>query len=571
MRTICTIFIICLFSLSSAYSQMVLSLHPLFTEQDAVLIPEIEGHWELPDFELTISFKKAGDNFYHLKYQAGSSVPEFEAVVVKIKDELFLDLNGIMPDSLGDEDFRDSFLSCHSIYKIGIINDTLILSYLDYSWFFDYAAGKKLQLDYEWINNGMLLTFTTDELRSFFAEHMNEDGIFQDPDILIIERDHLFAETDTAPENYKTGSSFLFSQKCFSEFPLKDGWLGGDGDVSVPMNDTTILFIFSDTYIGDKNQESRQGTGMRMVSNTVAIQTCLPDGETNVQYYWKNMYSDDPEPIFKSFTNRYRFWVVDAFKINNNLYVILQKVGPKPGAAPDDIFNFSLLGFTLAKISNPHEAPYEWNIELSPLPDFTNPLMELRCHAMQGEYIYFLVCRNDTSQFLVRKQIDSIDDPEKPFEYYSSNGRWKEGIEEDDMAGIVNGFRCNTINYHPEIKQWVMISDIWFRDNKIKMHTAPALTGPWTDEIVIYEIPEVTPGNSLYSKSNFCYLAREHAQYYDAKNHVMLLTYDINSTNYSEILSSPNIYTPKIITIPLKKTDLKGSEAAEPQQLQHDE
>ncbi len=40
---------ICLFCIISAvYSQKVVSLHPLYTEQDAVLIPGIEGLWSVP-------------------------------------------------------------------------------------------------------------------------------------------------------------------------------------------------------------------------------------------------------------------------------------------------------------------------------------------------------------------------------------------------------------------------------------------------------------------------------------------------------------------------------------------
>ena len=553
MKTKLILFIFCFCSLSSAYSQKIISLNSLFTEQDAVLMPEIEGFWKMPVFDLTISFQKAGDNFYHLKYRDVNSVSEFEAVIVEIQDELFLDISSIMPDTLGDEDFKNTFVQCHSIYKMRIVKDSLLLSSLNYSWFFDYAVRKKLPLKYEWTNNAMLLTYKTDELKSFLMKHIHETGIFHNPDSLIIEHTRIFGETDPIRDNFKTRPTTVFSQKCIPEFPLKDGWLGGDGDVSVPINDTTTLFLFSDSYVGNRNQKSRQEPGMKMVSNTVAVQSCLPNGETDVHYYWNNMYSDNQGPIFKTYTNRYKFWVVDAFTIKNNLYVLLGKVGPKQGAAPDDIFNFSGLGCTLAKISNPNGPPNEWKIELFPLPDFTNSFMELRCHAMQDEYIYFFVSRNDTSQFLVRKQIDFIDNPEIPFEYYAFNKKWKEGIKADDMVTIVNGFRCNTVNYHTEMKQWVMISDIWFKDNKIKMRTAPALTGPWSDEIVIYEIPEVTPGNSLYSKSNFCYLAREHIQYYDTKNHVMLLTYDINNTNYSEILSSPKIYTPKIITIPFKK------------------
>ena len=86
-------------------------------------MPEIEGYWKMPIFEWTFSFKKAGDNFYHFTYRDKNSVPEFEAVIVKIKDELFLDLRGIWPDTLGEEDYKHTFLSCHSIYKIEIIRE----------------------------------------------------------------------------------------------------------------------------------------------------------------------------------------------------------------------------------------------------------------------------------------------------------------------------------------------------------------------------------------------------------------------------------------------------------------
>ncbi len=552
MKTKFILFIFCFYILSSAYSQKVISLNSLFTEQDAILMPEIEGLWKITDLDLTISFQKAGDNFYHFKYHDKNSASKFEAVLVKIKGELFLDLRGILSDTLGDTDYRDTFLSCHSIYKVRINNDTLILSSLNYSWFYNYAVKNKLPLRYEWANNAMLLTYTTNEFKSFLSEHINEDGIFN-PDTLIIERDHFLTEKDTIQDNFTSIPKISLSQKCIPKFPFKEGWLGGDGDVSVPINDTTTLFIFSDTYVGNINQKSRQEAGMNMVSNTVAVATCLPNGETDMKYFWNNMYSDNPEPIFKTHTNRYRYWVLGAFMIKNNLYVVLNKVGNKPGAPPDEIFNFSLLGFSLAKISNPYDAPDEWNIELSPLNDFKNPLMGLGPHVVLEDYIYFFVSRDDKAQILVRKQLDFIDKTEKPFEYFALDKTWKEGLNTNDMDTIVNGFRSTTVNYHPEMKQWVMISDVLFMDNKIKMRTAPALTGPWSDEIVIYEIPEVTPGNSSYSKSNFCYLAREHIQYYDSINHVMLLTYDINNSDFSEILSSPKIYTPKIITIPMKK------------------
>ncbi|MEN8118164.1 MAG: hypothetical protein ABFS16_14360 [Bacteroidota bacterium] len=550
MKTLVVLFIFCFCILLSANSQKVISLHPMFAEQDAVLVPAIEGFWELPTFDLTISFQKAGDNFYSLTYNDGNSMSEFEAVIVKIEDELFLDLSGIMPD-IGDEDFKDSFVQCHTIYKISIVKDSLLISRINYSWFYNYAVINRLPLKYEWTRNAMLLTLKTDKLKLFLAEHIHEKKIFHEPDTLKIEKTGFSEEMISGQDNIKTRSATLFPQKCIPEFPLKDGWLGGDGEVSVTINDTTTLFLFSDSYVGNKNQQSRQKSGLRMVSNSIAVTTCLPNGETEVKYYWDKMYSETPGPIFKSFTSRYRFWVQDAFMVKNELYVILGKVGPKFGAAPGEIFNFSSLGLSMAKIINPNDSPDKWNIELIPMKDFYYPFMGLSCHARHDDYIYFFVNRNDKAQLLVRKHIDNIGNIEQPYEYYSVNKTWKEGISVDDMDTVVNGFRCNTVNYHPDIKQWVMICDIWFKDNKIKMRTAPALTGPWLDEKIIYEIPEVTLGSVSYSKSNFCYLARECIQNYDSITHKMVITYDVNNTSFSEILSKPEIYTPKVITVSL--------------------
>lgn len=537
--------------LSTAYSQYVLSLYPLFTEQDALLVPQIEGEWRIPDFDMTISFQKTGDNFYLLKYGSETNLSIFEAVFVKINNELFLDLIGSLADTLGDDEYRSTFITGHSLYKIQLENNSLQLYELNYKWLYDYAIKNNLPLKYEWIQNAMLLTFKTNELKLFISENYKEQEFFKNS-VLKGEHVGIVEKPIIIKDNSDNKTTAIISQTCNPKFPLKDGWLGGDGDVSVPINSTTTLFIFSDTYVGTKNQQSRKEPGMKMVSNSVAVETCFPNGETDVKYFWNNMYSENPQPIFKSFTKRYHYWVAGAFMINDNLYVVLEKIGSKLGTSPDDIFSFSLLGFTLAKISNTYDTPDKWKMEYIPLSDFGYPFMSIGPHVKLENYIYFFVSQYDKAQVLIRKQLAFIANPEKPFEYYALNKTWKEGLDTNDMDTIVNGFRSNTVNYHPEMKQWVMICDVKFMDNKINMRTAPELTGPWSEEIMMYEIPEVTPGNSSYSKSNFCYAPRECIQNYDSEKHVMLITYDINNSDFSEINANPKIYTPKIIKIQLK-------------------
>jgi len=552
MKKIVFLFICSFCILSTAYSQKVLSLHPLFIEQDAVLIPEIEGSWSIPAFDMSVSFQKAGDNFYLLKYGSETNTSTFEALFVKIKDEIYLDLSGVISDSSDDEDYRNSFVTVHALHKIRMSKDTLQLYETNYSWFYNYAMEKKLPLKYEWVNKAMLLTYKTDELKSFIAEHSNELEIFNSPLSLISNHDINKVKANTITHDTEAVSSTIISQTCIPKFPLSGGWFGGDGDVSVPINPTTTLFVFSDSWVGSKTQQSRMEPGMKMVSNSVAVETCLPNGETDVKYYWNNRYAKNPEPIFKTYTKRYNYWAPGAFMVKDNLYVVLVKVAPKLGVTPGEIFSFSLLGYTLAKISNPSDKPNEWDIEYIPLPYFGNPFLEIGSHVKLDNYIYFFVNRYHKAQVLIRKQLKFIDNPEKPFEYYALNKTWKEGLDMNDMKSIVNGFRCTTVNYHPEMKQWVMICDIKFMDNKINMRTAPELTGPWSEEITIYEIPEMTPGNSSYSESNFCYSPRECIQNYDSEKHVMLLTYDINNSDFSVINANSKIYTPKVITIQLK-------------------
>ena len=110
-----------------AYSQKILSLHPIFSEQDAIPIPGIEGLWYFPDYDMDLSLQRAGDNFYRLKYSEGDSESLFEALFVKVEDLLFLDLNGILPDNLGDSEYRNSFVNGHIFYKVELKNDSMLL------------------------------------------------------------------------------------------------------------------------------------------------------------------------------------------------------------------------------------------------------------------------------------------------------------------------------------------------------------------------------------------------------------------------------------------------------------
>lgn len=335
---------------------------------------------------------------------------------------------------------------------------------------------------------------------------------------------------------------------CFPAFPHRDGWVGGDGDVSVRISDSVLLWLFSDSWVGKPNQ-TRQEEGLRMIPNSVAVCSCSGRDSLKMKYYWGDMYGRNPKAVFNSNTDQFKYWVNDAFMVSGYLYVLLEKIGRKENVSPGELFDFTSKGFTFAKVLNPLEQPPDWRIEFLPLPEFSDPSLSLRCHALLGIYVYFFVNKGDTAQLLVRKKVALLDNTAMPFEYFALNGAWKTGIQASDMATVYKGFRGTTVKWHSGIRKWLMLSDVHFMDNKIKFRTAPELTGPWSEEKTIYQIPETTMGSEEYDEENFCYLPRECTAGFVVDSNELLITYDINYKSHSKFRSNPKLYTPKVIRV----------------------
>ena len=542
-----------------AHAQDVFSFHPLFSEREALLLPEVEGSWEINDFSPdTIFFRRTGDNFYTVLLNSKGSSSRYEGVFTRVGDQVLLDLLPIVAEGTGGPDYRRHLLQVHSCIRVRLDKDTLHLGLLNYRWFYDNVIAKNTTVGYLLSDSRLILTLPTAELRTFLAEHADEPGLLEDDLIFrrTITQQQSDNETDQSPakglQQTKDATDPTPSQGgCMPSFPYKNGWLGGDGGLSVPLGPSKTLWLFGDTFVGKKDQTTRSGSSM---VTTIGVSACQPDKTVDMQYYWRNMYTDHPDGFFQSHTDRYKYWQTDGFMYNNNLYVVMSKIGPKPGASPDDVFNFSYVGMTLAKVTNPNgAAPDKWEIELIPWSDAIDANSYDGGVTIDGKYVYIFMLKSLWKNYLVRLPLDYLESPKGRMEYYSQDQTWKPGSDSADAKTLFDDQLIGSVLYQPELKRWLMAYGPHFGGRSIYFRTASEITGPWSDRKTLYECPELTKGSPLYEDDNYCYCSRVHAQFFSEDSSKLLVTYCCNSKKLSKLIANMTINVPQVLVVPVPR------------------
>jgi hypothetical protein len=105
------ILFILLMQLLALHSQTVLSLNPLFTEQQVVLLPQAESGWALDEND-TVVIKKTGDNFYLLKYGEANNPLQYEAVFIYVGNTTSLTLFPKYPIPSGAKNTENKYNAC---------------------------------------------------------------------------------------------------------------------------------------------------------------------------------------------------------------------------------------------------------------------------------------------------------------------------------------------------------------------------------------------------------------------------------------------------------------------------
>lgn len=176
----------------------VMSLHPLYTEKEAVFEEKILGRW----------FNEAGDNIYEFsrseesnkKYQLTLTDEDgrkglFEAQLVKLEDKLFFDIYSEefpceIEDANKTELFYNAFflIPAHTFAKVDFTEPKLKLTLTDDETMGELLEAEPNAVKFESVDDGVVLTASTKELQKFVLKYADDERLFSEEIELVRKR-----------------------------------------------------------------------------------------------------------------------------------------------------------------------------------------------------------------------------------------------------------------------------------------------------------------------------------------------------------------------------------------------
>ena len=145
------------------------SLHPIYSEEDAVFDPMLLGTWRESEGEKFFVSVRAGDAAYRLIHYDGEGAGAFTARLVELQGNRFVDLYPETPPS------KNGFYNCHlipahSFGRIWLAGDRLTIALLDPDWLRSDEASQ-VQLERISLDDYLVISAVTADLRRFATKY----------------------------------------------------------------------------------------------------------------------------------------------------------------------------------------------------------------------------------------------------------------------------------------------------------------------------------------------------------------------------------------------------------------
>lgn len=304
-----------------------------------------------------------------------------------------------------------------------------------------------------------------------------------------------------------------------ANFTRSEGWTGGDATYSIPLPNNRTLWLFGDTFIDQVNPD-RSRPSFRLINN------CLVEQNGNDFTTIQGGTSSTPKAFATPTDDASWYWPGHGTVQEDTLYLFMHAFGTGGGG----MWDFFRTGVDLLKIN-----PYTFEV-YSNERVLDGPSVSYGAHVLPDSdytYIYGVLADNPAKYAYVARSNSRMD---PPWEYYA-NGQWV--LDQKQATSILYDISEQFSVFKYEGKYYLLTQHHIF-GNEIYIYSSDFPVGPWENRRTVYCTPE-TEGNL------FTYNAYAHPQFMN--NGELLISYNINSFDFNDLLESADNYRPYFVTI----------------------
>ncbi len=340
------------------------------------------------------------------------------------------------------------------------------------------------------------------------------------------------------------GYAFEEAEALFRQNP---DWLGTDGANSTSLGHDRIFWSFEDTFIATSEAHTRQQS--TMIRNSVAIQTGNDPLTAKMNFYWDQDANGSPASFFPE-DGKIWYWTGGAIRLDEGpLISFLHRTKSTPGVD----LGFANAGFALALITNPDQPPSAWEPVIVNAGQSAFDAVPATALVREGKYVVGLALKQEGTHAgaLVRylSSALAVGNIENPQWWAGPNRGW---VEEQDLgpAGPVfvidDAGAESSVHWDQRTQTFIHIATYGFGAATIGMRTAPALTGPWSNQAEIYRPPESD------GPRPFVYSAIAHPELKGPEDGDLIVTYATNSFEFGDMFTEygkKHLYWPRVMTV----------------------
>ncbi len=358
---------------------------------------------------------------------------------------------------------------------------------------------------------------------------------------------HCKLSTKKIPE-ISHGKEYKGAELLFHRNPQ---WLGADAALSIPLTKNRILWLFGDSFIATSEANIRSES--KIARNSIAIQKGNNPETAMISFYWRQDTEGMPTSFFPGSEEKW-YWPGHGIRLKSGPLILFLYSFTE---TPDEGLGFAHSGFAIAIIDDPDISPDLWKPYITVAQNSKFDAVPATAVIQEGEYIVALAIRQTGihAGALVRYPISNIVKGDlKTSEWWMGKEKgWvsESSIGEDGPLFIIDdaGSECS-IHWDKRSKSFIHIASYGFGATTIGMRTANSITGPWSEQKLIFRPPE----SNGYRP--FVYAAKAHPELIGPSASDLVITYATNSFDFADLFlpeNSSSLYWPRFVSVGIGK------------------